>query len=75
MYVLRLSNKISDNPTKPIVLIDAGIHAREWVSVSTIMYLINQLTANPEDSPLVRGFLDSYDFVFMPVLNPDGKFT
>ena len=43
MYVLRVSKDIGPVPTKPIILIDAGIHAREWVSVSTIMYIINQV--------------------------------
>ena len=43
MYALRVSKDIGPEPTKPIVLIDAGIHAREWVSISTIMYIINQV--------------------------------
>jgi len=79
MYMLRVTNDIKDNlekPTKPIVLIDAGIHSREWVSVSTIMYIINELVENPRSDSYIKAFLDSYDFVFMPVLNPDGyKYT
>jgi len=72
MYALRVTKDIGPEPTKPIVLIDAGIHAREWVSVSTIMYIINQVVRNPDDDTLIKAFVDSYDFVFMPVLNPDG---
>jgi len=72
MYVLRVTNDIKPELTKPIVLIDAGIHAREWVSISTIMYIINQVVRNPGHDTLIKAFLDSYDFVFMPVLNPDG---
>jgi hypothetical protein len=72
MFVLRLSRNITDVPTKPIVLIDGGIHAREWVSVSTAMYLINEIVSNPADDTLTNAFLDSFDFVIMPVLNPDG---
>ncbi|XP_063683728.1 carboxypeptidase B-like [Bolinopsis microptera] len=72
MYVLRVSKDIGPAPTKPIILIDAGIHAREWVSISTIMYIINQVVRNPSDDLYIKAFLDSYEFVFMPVLNPDG---
>lgn len=72
IYVLRVTHNIGHTLTKPIVLIDAGIHAREWVSVSTIMYIINQVVRNPNHDAYIKAFLDSYDFVFMPVLNPDG---
>ena len=33
---------------------------------------ILQVVRNPDDDSLIKAFVDSYDFVFMPVLNPDG---
>ena len=30
--------------TKPMVWVDGGIHAREWITVSSCMYLIKQVT-------------------------------
>ena len=33
-----------------------------------------QVVRNPDDDSLIKAFVDSYDFVFMPVLNPDGMF-
>ena len=32
-----------------------------------------QVVRNPSDDLYIKAFLDSYEFVFMPVLNPDGK--
>ena len=31
-----------------------------------------QVVRNPSDDLYIKAFLDSYEFVFMPVLNPDG---
>lgn len=37
--------KLSDNlhEKKPVVFIEAGIHAREWISPATAVYLIKAL--------------------------------
>lgn len=57
---------------KPIVWIDAGIHAREWIAPSTALFVIHRLaepTARDEDA---ERFLDQFDWYIVPVLNPDG---
>jgi len=69
--LLRITHNITEEIKKPIILIDSGIHAREWVSLSTTMWLIHELMVKDTD-PAVNAFLDSFDFTFMPVLNPDG---
>jgi hypothetical protein len=55
------------------VWLDGGIHAREWISTATVLYtmarLINGTLARDND---VRKLIDTYDFYFMPVVNPDG---
>lgn len=62
--------KISSDPTaqKPVILIDGGIHAREWISPATVTYIIYQLVENSTN----RQFLDEVDWYILPVLNPDG---
>lgn len=37
--------KVSENPAakKPVIFIDAGHHAREWISHSTLMYILESL--------------------------------
>lgn len=47
------------------VLIDAGIHAREWIAHTSALYLIHYLTKWPE-------ILNFFDFYIIPCLNPDG---
>jgi carboxypeptidase A2 len=63
--------QISTNPSarKPIVYIDAGIHAREWIAPATALYIIHELV---ENSSKYRLILDTFDFIIMPLINPDG---
>nr|XP_029736025.1 carboxypeptidase B-like [Aedes albopictus] len=55
--------------TRPVVFMDAGIHAREWAGVMSVMYMIEQFTSHPD---LYAEQLDNTDYVIIPVLNPDG---
>ncbi|XP_053953346.1 carboxypeptidase B [Anastrepha ludens] len=54
---------------KKVILLDAGIHAREWIAPAGALYVIQQLVENfAENSHL----LQDYDWVILPVVNPDG---
>ncbi|KAK6726766.1 hypothetical protein RB195_004839 [Necator americanus] len=61
-----------DTPDKKIVVIDAGIHAREWVAVHTGMYFINLIVNGREEDPNIRNYLHNLVIYIFPVLNPDG---
>lgn len=65
--------KISSNASaeKPIILIDGGIHAREWISPATVLYIINQLVENANATNNTN-LLTYVDWYILPVLNPDG---
>jgi extracellular matrix protein 14 len=54
------------------ILIMGGIHAREWISTSTVNYLIWSLTTAYGKEPLITKLLQHFDVVFVPVVNPDG---
>lgn len=58
----------ADNPEKPVILIDGGIHAREWISPAVVVYIINQLVENKENHYLI----ENISWYIVPVLNPDG---
>lgn len=60
------------SPSKPIIFVDAGIHAREWIAPAVALYLINQLVENSANSNL----LENLDWIILPSVNPDGyEFT
>ncbi|CAH1780163.1 unnamed protein product [Owenia fusiformis] len=69
MRVIRIGINSSDQ--KPAIWVDAGIHAREWISPSTAIYFINQLINNAADAT-VRQVLERFDWFILPLHNPDG---
>ncbi|KAH8305657.1 hypothetical protein KR059_005084 [Drosophila kikkawai] len=54
---------------KNVILVDGGFHAREWISPAAVVYLISQLVDNLEEN---ADLLKDYDWVILPVVNPDG---
>ncbi|KAI8822196.1 uncharacterized protein EV422DRAFT_420741 [Fimicolochytrium jonesii] len=56
--------------TKKAIWFNGGIHAREWISPATVMYLANVLLTGSD--PALAAYLDKVDFYITPVSNPDG---
>ncbi|CAK9803556.1 Zinc carboxypeptidase A 1 [Anthophora plagiata] len=62
--------KLSFGKNKPGIFVEAGIHAREWITPAAVLYMLNELvhSTNPE----VRALAESHDWYIFPVFNPDG---
>ncbi|KAK7970312.1 hypothetical protein PG988_009385 [Apiospora saccharicola] len=58
--------------SKPAVYIHGTVHAREWIATMVVEYFAYQLVSGYGNNATIKGFLDSYDFYFFPVVNPDG---
>ena len=55
---------------KPIIFIDSGVHAREWVGHHSTLYLLHQLVTN---ASVTNELVNKVDWVIVPNANPDGK--
>ncbi|XP_031627768.1 zinc carboxypeptidase-like [Contarinia nasturtii] len=69
--------KLSTRPElkNPIIFVESTVHAREWITAATATYLLNALltasVSRPQD-PEITPLAMNYDWVFVPVVNPDG---
>lgn len=61
-----------DTTNRPIIFLNGGQHAREWVSPATVTYIADQLLTQYGSDPLVTALVDQIEWVILPVLNPDG---
>lgn len=67
------TNRQDSNPKKrKTILITAGLHAREWISTSTATYIAYGLITGYGKNAQITNMLESFDFVIVPTLNPDG---
>ncbi|GAA6025853.1 hypothetical protein JCM11491_003244 [Sporobolomyces phaffii] len=70
----RKKGKKGKNPSldKVGIVIYGALHSREWISTSTIVYLIHHLLVHHKENKRVRDLLQRVEFSFIPVVNPDG---
>ncbi len=62
----------ADAACRPAVLLNTLTHAREWVPPMANMYVAETLINGYGQDPYLTGLLDDVEWVFVPVLNPDG---
>lgn len=63
--------RISKDLNNPAIFIESNIHAREWITSATAVWLINEfLTSN---NSTIRSLVDGITWYIIPMLNADGK--
>jgi hypothetical protein len=75
--------KFSDNPgieqeDKPVVVIDSGIHANEWLPVESNLYFIQYLfnayyTSGHPDHTEIVDLVNNFEIWIIPMINADGR--
>ncbi|XP_031556615.1 carboxypeptidase B-like [Actinia tenebrosa] len=64
--------KLSSGAGKKTLFMNCGIHAREWITPATCMYMLNQIITKYGSDSSITAMLNKLDIVIMPVLNVDG---
>ncbi len=54
------------------IFISIGIHAREWISPATNIYIAHVLLSNYSKDPTITHIVDQFDYYILPVFNVDG---
>ncbi|KAJ9064386.1 hypothetical protein DSO57_1031255 [Entomophthora muscae] len=70
IFAFKIATKENSNTKKSLVF-NGGLHAREWISSATTIYLIHKLLEE-SDTPRIKLLLNGFEFHFTPLANPDG---
>ncbi|KAK4168958.1 hypothetical protein QBC43DRAFT_356471 [Cladorrhinum sp. PSN259] len=75
VFALRVGARSDDDETskaRKTILVTGGLHGREWISTSTVTYLMWSVITAYDKEPMITKILKHFDIIFIPVLNPDG---
>ncbi|POR33467.1 Putative metallocarboxypeptidase ecm14 [Tolypocladium paradoxum] len=74
MPALRVGVPALADPNVPrkTIVVTGGLHAREWISTSTVNYLAWSFITSFGKERMITKLLGEFDIVFIPVANPDG---
>lgn len=70
--IIKLGKQNTMGNPKPVIWIEGGIHAREWIVPATAIYIINKLLTEYEIDDTVTSLLNEWDIHIVPTVNPDG---
>ncbi|XP_072097941.1 carboxypeptidase A1-like [Mobula birostris] len=69
LYVLKFS---TGGNQRPAIWIDSGIHAREWVSPASAIWMAKKISSDYGQDPFITSLLQKMDIFMEIVVNPDG---
>lgn len=72
IYVIKISDNVTEDEDEPTIHFDAAHHAREVMTPEVIIDTVEQLVTNYGSDPEIQGWVDSYEIYLMPCVNPDG---
>ncbi|XP_067915877.1 carboxypeptidase A1-like isoform X2 [Heterodontus francisci] len=69
LYILKFS---TGGYRRPAIWIDSGIHAREWVSPASAIWMAKKITTDYGREPYITSLLSKMDIYMQITVNPDG---
>lgn len=72
LQALRIHRRNGDGTPRHRMLIDGGLHAREWIAMMVTTCVADRLVRGYDVDPRLRRFVDEVELVVLPVANPDG---
>lgn len=72
IYAVKIGNSPEIPEDEPEILYTGVHHAREPLSVSSLIYFMYYLLENYENDQSIKKIVDELQIYFIPVINPDG---
>ncbi|XP_065669272.1 carboxypeptidase B isoform X2 [Hydra vulgaris] len=70
--MLAVKIAVKQSPNRKTFFFMCGLHAREWVTTATCIYMIKEMLNGYKKDATVAAMLNKMDWVILPVANVDG---
>jgi|GEM_PF-817102 formylglycine-generating enzyme required for sulfatase activity len=74
IWALKISDNVATEDPEPRVVIDAGIHAREFAPTEVALDVIWQLLYGYTNNATFASWVNGMEIYVVPCLNPDGRY-
>jgi len=74
LLAVKISSSNTTTAAKPAIWFDGGIHAREWITTATVIYILGTLLENYNKDSTVTALIDGLDIYVLPLFNVDGYY-
>ena len=74
IWALKISDNVATEEPEPRVVIDANIHAREYVGPEVALDIIWQLLYGYTNNATFASWVNGMEIYVIPCLNPDGRY-
>ncbi len=74
IWALKISDNVAMEEPEPRVVIDAGIHAREYVGPEVALDIIWRLLTGYTNNATFASWVNGMEIYVIPCLNPDGRY-
>jgi len=72
IYLVKISDNVTDDEDEPAVLLTFNRHAREIMTAEFAIWVIEKLTSEYGTDPDITNWVNNYQIFIAPCLNPDG---
>eukprot|EP01123_Difflugia_compressa_P006261 TRINITY_DN18433_c0_g1_i1.p1 TRINITY_DN18433_c0_g1~~TRINITY_DN18433_c0_g1_i1.p1 ORF type:complete len:424 (+),score=80.92 TRINITY_DN18433_c0_g1_i1:52-1323(+) len=71
LLAVKVTSTKNTNP-KPAIWFDGCIHAREWITTATVIYMLGHMLDDYGGDPTITTLIDNSEIFVLPVFNTDG---
>jgi len=72
IQAIKITGNKNSTSAKKAFWMYGGIHAREWITVSTVTYMLGHTLEAYGKDDTITNIVDSLNIYYAPILNPDG---
>ncbi|MFW6176443.1 MAG: PKD domain-containing protein [Thermoplasmatota archaeon] len=74
LYVMKISDNVNTDESEPEILIDGGLHAREWSGPQVASYFMWRILNEYDTNDTIHWLVNNREIFVAPMLNPDGYY-